>query len=110
MWSVHNECSLRLNHMNLSNHGSDEMMVVRTELLSQLPDGLVNDGAYIAGNARLRGYSVKFCNEAPVRIDVPSRCVESDQAKAEDHLWAFPSVALDRQIPKNGRITPARLS
>jgi len=76
MWGVHNECSLRLNHMNLSNHGSDEMMVVRTDLLSELPEGLVNDGAYIAGRARLRGYSIKFCDEAPVLIDVPDRCVD----------------------------------
>jgi cellulose synthase/poly-beta-1,6-N-acetylglucosamine synthase-like glycosyltransferase len=76
MWSVHNECSLRLNHMNESNHGSDEMMVVRTELLRTLPQGLVNDGAYIAGRAKLLGYSIKFCADAPVGISVPSRCVD----------------------------------
>src|SRR5271169_2287598 len=71
MWNVHNECSLRLNHMNLSNHGSDEMMAVRTEILQQLPSGLVNDGALIAGRARIQGYSIKFCSEATVKIDVP---------------------------------------
>jgi cellulose synthase/poly-beta-1,6-N-acetylglucosamine synthase-like glycosyltransferase len=76
MWNVHNECSLRLNHMNLSNHGSDEMMAVRLELLHRLPAGLVNDGAYIAGRARIQGYSIKFCTDAPVYIDVPSRCVD----------------------------------
>jgi cellulose synthase/poly-beta-1,6-N-acetylglucosamine synthase-like glycosyltransferase len=100
MWSVHNECSLRLNHMNLSNHGSDEMMVVRTELLSQLPDGLVNDGAYIAGNARLRGYSVKFCNEAPVRIDVPSRCVDLIRQRQRIIFGHFQVWRLTGRSPK----------
>lgn len=76
MWSIHNECSLRMNHMNVSNHCSDEMMVVRMDLLQKLPEGLVNDGAYIAGRAKIRGYSIKFCSEAPVQIDVPERCVD----------------------------------
>lgn len=75
MWKVHNACSLRLNHMNLSNHGSDEMMAVRMDLLQRLPEGLVNDGAYIAGRAKLRGYSIKFCSEASVQIDVPRKTV-----------------------------------
>ena len=39
MWTVHNECSTKLNHMDISNHGSDEMMVVRTELLNPLAGG-----------------------------------------------------------------------
>ena len=75
-WDVHNECSLRLNHLNVSNHSNDEMMVIRTDLLRQLPDGLVNDGAYMAGRAKLLGYSIKFCSDAPVRIDVPSKCID----------------------------------
>ncbi len=76
MWNVHIDCSFKLNHMNESNHGSDEMMVVRTDLLQKLPIGLVNDGAYIAGKARLRGYSIKFCPEATVQIDVPARTID----------------------------------
>jgi cellulose synthase/poly-beta-1,6-N-acetylglucosamine synthase-like glycosyltransferase len=76
MWSVHNECSALLNHLGKSNHGSDEMMAVRSDTLEFLPRGLVNDGAFLGGRARLNGYSVKFCSSAPVRINVPSRIVD----------------------------------
>jgi cellulose synthase/poly-beta-1,6-N-acetylglucosamine synthase-like glycosyltransferase len=76
MWTVHNDCSTKLNHLDISNHGSDEMMVVRTKLLDHLPEGLVNDGAFISGRAKLNGYSIKFSNEATVSIDVPSRPVD----------------------------------
>jgi cellulose synthase/poly-beta-1,6-N-acetylglucosamine synthase-like glycosyltransferase len=72
MWSVHNESSLLLNHMGISNHSNDEMMVVRAELLESLPYGLVNDGAFIAGRAKENGYSVRFCENAQVKIEVPS--------------------------------------
>ena len=73
MWSVHNEASLLLNHMKISNHSSDEMMLVRSSALETLPKNLVNDGAYLAGRAKLKGYLIKFCEDAKVGIDVPSR-------------------------------------
>ncbi|HZW55219.1 MAG TPA: glycosyltransferase family 2 protein [Nitrososphaerales archaeon] len=72
MWNIHNQSSLLLNHMQISNHSSDEMMVVRRVSLEELPSGLVNDGAYLAGCAKARGYLVNFCEDARVRIDVPS--------------------------------------
>jgi cellulose synthase/poly-beta-1,6-N-acetylglucosamine synthase-like glycosyltransferase len=73
MWLVHNESSLLLNHMNISNHTSDEMMIARYTLLRPLPYGIVNDGAFIAGRAKKEGYSIKFCEVAQVKIEVPSR-------------------------------------
>ncbi len=76
MWSVHNQCSLVLNHKQMSNHCSDEMMIVRRKALERLPHGIVNDGAYIAGTAALRGFSIKFCERALVYIDVPPRFVD----------------------------------
>ncbi len=100
MWSVHNECSLRLNHMNESNHGSDELMAVRTELLEKLPEGLVNDGAYIAGRARLRGYSVKFCSEALVQIDVPARCSDVIRQRRRIIFGHFQVWRLNGRSPK----------
>jgi hypothetical protein len=71
MWSVHNATLLRLNHEGRSNHSSDEMMAVRSEALSELPPGTVNDGAFIAGFAHRKGYSIRFLESARVRIDVP---------------------------------------
>jgi cellulose synthase/poly-beta-1,6-N-acetylglucosamine synthase-like glycosyltransferase len=100
MWSVHNECSLRLNHMNLSNHGSDEMMAVRMDLLQRLPQGLVNEGAYIAGRARLRGYSIKFCSEASVEIDVPRRTVDLIRQRRRIIFGHFQVWRLTGRSPK----------
>ena len=47
-------------------------MVVRSELLWDLPAGLVNDGAYIAGRAYSAGYLVKYLRSAHVMVEVPS--------------------------------------
>ena len=110
MWNVHNDCSFRLNHLNESNHGSDEMMVVRTDLLQKLPIGLVNDGAYIAGRARHRGYSIKFCPEATVQIDVPAKNDRLDKTKTEDHFRSLSSLEDDWNLSEDGRISPAHLS
>lgn len=71
MWSLHNCWTLALNHAGLNNHASDELMVVKSRVLSRLPEGLVNDGAYLAGAAFLKGFSIKFSAKARVRIDVP---------------------------------------
>lgn len=77
MWSVHNESSNLLNHLDVSNHGNDEMMIVRTGLLGPLPYELVNDGAFISGRAKKARYSVKFCDGAGVKIEVPSTIAKS---------------------------------
>ncbi len=73
MWTLHNDWSLRLNHAGLNNHASDELMVVSSRALSRLPEGVINDGAYIAGNAFLNGFMIKFSEKARVKIDVPER-------------------------------------
>jgi len=73
MWTTHNECSFALNHMNLSNHSSDELVVFRTAAIDRLPQNLVNDGAFLAATARRRGYSVRFCPSARVKIETPKR-------------------------------------
>ena len=73
MWETHNEASHDLNDMRVSNHCSDELMVVRSEALDELPAGLVNDGAFIAGTAYSRGFRVRFLESAPVNVQVPKR-------------------------------------
>jgi len=76
MWSAHNLLSLRLNHAGISNHSSDELLLVKRSFLSRLPTNLVNDGAYIGGLAKSRGLRVRFCEGAKVRIVVPGRVNE----------------------------------
>lgn len=73
MWMLHNDWSLKLNHAGINNHASDELMVVNSRALSKLPEGVINDGAYIAGTAFLRGFKIKFSEKARVKIDVPDR-------------------------------------
>jgi cellulose synthase/poly-beta-1,6-N-acetylglucosamine synthase-like glycosyltransferase len=100
MWSVHNECSLLLNHLGKSNHGSDEMMVVRSDILGPLPRGLVNDGAFIGGTVRLNGYSVRFCSSAQVGIDVPSRIVDLIAQRRRIMFGHFQVWTLTGQSPR----------
>ncbi|MBI3858671.1 MAG: glycosyltransferase [Thaumarchaeota archaeon] len=73
MWDAHNQCSLTLNHLGVSNHSSDELVAIRRKAVARLPFGLVNDGAFLASIARVRGYSVKFCFTAKVGVETPRR-------------------------------------
>ncbi len=73
IWNTHNESSRLLNHMGLSNHASEELVAFRLSAIGMLPNGLVNDGAYLAQTARRKGYSVKFTDSAKVHIETPSR-------------------------------------
>ncbi len=76
MWDAHNECSVYLNHRGIANHSSDELVVFRAAATTPLPEGLVNDGAYMAGMVKRKGYRVKVCQSAKVRVKTPSRLVE----------------------------------
>lgn len=71
MWMTHNECLLRLSGTDRNNHCCDELLVIRSDAVSKLPPDTVNDGAYLAGNAYKAGYSIKFSENARVKIDVP---------------------------------------
>ncbi len=81
MWTLHNDWSLTLNHAGINNHASDELMVVNCHALSKLPEGVVNDGAYIAGAAFLKGFSIKFSKTARVKIEVPERLADLIQQR-----------------------------
>jgi cellulose synthase/poly-beta-1,6-N-acetylglucosamine synthase-like glycosyltransferase len=76
MWTSHNLLSSDPDQRRQSNHGTDELMVIRTDLLPELPHGIVNDGAYIAGRIREMGFSVGYQPDAVVRIDVPRRIID----------------------------------
>ena len=76
MWTAHNLLSSDPDQRQQSNHGTDELMVIRSELLPELPRGVVNDGAYIAGRISERGFRVGFQPDAVVEIDVPRRMVD----------------------------------
>ncbi len=71
MWSAHSRMSLLLNHAGISNHASDELLVIRRKLVPALPVYVVNDGAFMGGLVRARGYLLRFVTTARVRIEVP---------------------------------------
>ena len=76
MWTSFNLLSSDPSQSEQTNHGTDELMVIRSDLLSELPPGVVNDGAYIAGRIRERGFRIAFQPEAVVQIDVPRRMID----------------------------------
>lgn len=71
MWSAHNISSMELNDAHLSNHNCDELMAVKSDLVTELPRDVVNDGAYIGGLVYSKGYRIAFCQDAEVLIDIP---------------------------------------
>lgn len=76
MWTSFNLLSSDPGQRQQSNHGTDELMAIRTALLNELPPGIVNDGAYLAGRIRETGFRVGFQPDAIVQIDVPRRMVD----------------------------------
>lgn len=73
MWSAHNDCSVALNHMNLSNHSCDEFVLFRYSAIETLPADLINDGAFLAIGARRKGYTIKVSPLARVHIQTPRK-------------------------------------
>jgi cellulose synthase/poly-beta-1,6-N-acetylglucosamine synthase-like glycosyltransferase len=60
----------------------------------------VNDGAFLAGKAYLAGYSIKFCEAARVKIDVPHSLIDVIRQRRRivyGHLQIWKSVG---QSPK----------
>lgn len=100
MWTIHNESSMVLNHLDISNHSCDELMAVRHNILEYLPEGLVNDGDYIASRLRSKGYSVKFCYEASVLIDVPRNITDLIRQRRRITFGHLQIKKLTGQIPK----------
>lgn len=101
MWSIHNECSRELNHLNISNHSSDEMMVIRSSAIpGLLPEGVVNDGAYLGGMAKSLGYSIKFCGQASVKIDAPKRVPDLIRQRQRIIFGHFQIWKLKNRYPK----------
>jgi poly-beta-1,6-N-acetyl-D-glucosamine synthase len=76
MWTSHNLLSSDPDQRQQSNHGTDELMVIRGDLLPEIPHGVVNDGAYIAGRIIETGFRVGYEPEAVVQIDVPKKMID----------------------------------
>lgn len=76
MWRIHNRTLKYLNDLNLTNHASGELMVLRRGIVEKIPIDIVNDDAYIAVKASLKGSLVKYCDEAKVYIKAPTNIAD----------------------------------
>ncbi len=76
MWTAHSVFSLKMNHAGMNNHACDELIAFRRNLVPSLPQNLVNDGAYIGGLVRAKGFPVNFSTSARVKVMVPMRVVD----------------------------------
>lgn len=72
LWRLHNRTLGALSEKGLANHCCDEFMAMRRGFVHDLPDGLMNDGAYLGALAAARGVSVRFSPAARVFVDPPT--------------------------------------
>jgi len=70
LWELHNETLDELDSEGRLGHVAGDLMAVRRNLVDQLPD-LINDDAYIALNAKRKGFGVARVHEALVWIAGP---------------------------------------
>jgi poly-beta-1,6-N-acetyl-D-glucosamine synthase len=78
MWHLHHELHLATLREGRGTHLSDELLLVSLPAVAGPPEGVINDGAYVAVWLAEHGGGCWYAPEAEVRIDVPRR--------AKDHL------------------------
>lgn len=72
LWELHNCTMEKMKSEGESIHLTDEMIGLNPESIKPLPEGTVNDGAYIAARAQHYSQNVDFCANARVEVSVPS--------------------------------------
>ncbi|MEM0117490.1 MAG: glycosyltransferase [Conexivisphaerales archaeon] len=73
MWYAHNYALQLLSNEGKNRHSCDELMAVRLGRVPRLPEGTVNDGAYMACWASINGYYVSYSPTSFVLINTPKR-------------------------------------
>jgi hypothetical protein len=72
LWSLHNSTMDTLEKCGERIHLTDEMIAINGKHIAKLPDGTVNDGAFISTRTQLNGDAVSFSRRAVVRVSVPN--------------------------------------
>ena len=70
LWGFHNWQLEQLNHRGVLMHAS-EVFCIRTGLVHEIPEGMVNDDAYLAVATKNRGYKIKFVSGSQVDVYGP---------------------------------------
>ncbi len=73
MWELHHRFHQRLQADGGGAHLSDELLLVSRDPSPPLPDGIINDGSYIAVWLALHSFPRLYAERARVRIVVPYR-------------------------------------
>jgi len=70
LWGFHNWQLEQLNHRGILMHAS-EVFCIRTGLVHEIPQDMINDDAYLAVATKNRGYKIKFVSESQVDVYGP---------------------------------------
>jgi cellulose synthase/poly-beta-1,6-N-acetylglucosamine synthase-like glycosyltransferase len=99
-WRLHHETLSLLDATNQNTHGG-EAILLRRGVVTSIPQDCINDDAYIGVQAVLRGFRVRYCPEAQVRMRTPDRITElieqrrriiTGHARVKRHTGKYPKV------------------
>jgi cellulose synthase/poly-beta-1,6-N-acetylglucosamine synthase-like glycosyltransferase len=76
IWRLHHRTLEFLNSLQLNNHASGELMVIRKGVVEQIPDSTVNDDAYIAIQTTEKNLKARYCQDAIVSIRAPTNILD----------------------------------
>jgi poly-beta-1,6-N-acetyl-D-glucosamine synthase len=71
LWNLHHRLHAELLATGEGTHLSDELLLLPSSPLPPLPEGIVNDGAFIGAWLRAHGGQLAYAEEARVGIEVP---------------------------------------
>ena len=80
LWGFHGHVFEKLNDHGLARHAT-EIFCVRKGIVDRLPDGTINDDAYIAITAKKKGWLIKYDPQARVFIHGPDSFQEYFQQR-----------------------------
>ena len=70
-WSLHNSTMETLQDRGDIMHLTDEMIAIADKTITMLPEGTVNDGAYLSTLCQIGGEKVSYSKSAVVMISIP---------------------------------------
>jgi cellulose synthase/poly-beta-1,6-N-acetylglucosamine synthase-like glycosyltransferase len=70
LWGFHNWQLEKLNHAGVLMHAS-EVFCIRSGIVKEIPEGLVNDDAFLAVAAKRRGFQIKYVPQSEVKVFGP---------------------------------------
>jgi poly-beta-1,6-N-acetyl-D-glucosamine synthase len=85
-WNLHHRLHFELISTGQGTHLSDELLLLPAGALPPLPEGVVNDGAFIGGWLRSHGGRLEYAVDAPVSIEVPFTLADHLRQRRRIHV------------------------